>query len=125
MTATIFDQWTKMSKLTTEPMMEYGALCAKYWSELAKQNLEAGSNLVQAQSDQLGALAQIKTPEEFYNQQTKFALAQTPKTFEYTERALETLQESVKETSKLTQKYAAQFSKDQYTKDNNSKTPQK
>ncbi|MGE4348762.1 MAG: phasin family protein [Candidatus Berkiella sp.] len=111
MTANMFEQWAKMSKSTTEPMLEFGALCTRFWSDLAKQNLQAGSDFVQSQSEQLGYLAQAKSPEEFMTQQTKWANKQAPKAFEYAEQTLATAQEGMKECAKFYQKYASQFNK--------------
>lgn len=92
-------------------MLEFGALCTRFWSDLAKQSLQAGSDFVQSQSEQLGHLAQTKNPEEFMAQQTKWANKQTPKAFEYAEQTLATAQESIKECGKFYQKYAGQFNK--------------
>lgn len=97
------------NKLGTGSMLEYGALCTRYWSEMAKQHIQMSSDLIKAHSDQLGALAQIKSPEEFCNQQIKYVTAQIPKTFEHTERVLGIMQDTVKETGKFVQKQAEQY----------------
>lgn len=111
MTATIFEQWTKMSKLTTEPAMEYFSLYAKSCADLVKQNLQASSDFVQTQSEQLGLLSQAKSPEEFFNQQSKWFAKQAPKGFDYCADTMSTLQECVKETGKIFQKHTNQFTK--------------
>lgn len=111
MTATFFDQWTKFGKTATEPMVEYATFFTKVWSDFTKQGLQAGSEFVKSQSDQLGALAQTKTPEEYFAQQAKYFASQAPKTVDYFTKTLDTYQEALKESNKIFQKQMAQFTK--------------
>lgn len=107
----MYDEWTKMSKSVTEPMVEYCALYTKLWTDLAKTGIQASSELVQSQSDHFSALSQSKTPDEFFSQQTKWLSKQTPKTFEYFTQTLDSFQENFKESNKLFQKHFNQFTK--------------
>lgn len=111
MTTSLFDQWSKFNKTTYEPFMEFSAFATRYWADCAKQGLQLTSDMVQAQAEQFNHLAQVKSPEEYLNQQTKLMLKQAPKMYEYAEESFNILQKGAKEYSKLVQKYCDQVMK--------------